>query len=86
MGNKNHLKNINNKNFAHFMRGLRQRFLQYVGEYFKDHRSGYGRIEYSDGSLYLGRFQNGFKHENGDYINADGIVEKQKWILGHRII
>ena len=25
LGNKNHLKNINDQNFVHFMRGLRQR-------------------------------------------------------------
>ena len=27
LGNKNHLKNINDQNFAHFMRELRQRLL-----------------------------------------------------------
>ena len=29
LDNKNHLKNINDQNFAHFMRGLRQRLLRY---------------------------------------------------------
>ena len=29
MDNKNHLKNINDQNFAHFMRGLRQWLLRY---------------------------------------------------------
>ena len=29
-GNKKHLKNINDQNFAHFMRGLRQRLLRYM--------------------------------------------------------
>ena len=28
LGNKNHLKNINEKNFSHFVRGLRQRLLR----------------------------------------------------------
>ena len=30
MGNKNHLKNTNDQNFAHLMRGLRQKLLRYM--------------------------------------------------------
>ena len=30
VSNKNCFKNINDQNFAHFMRGLQQRFLRYI--------------------------------------------------------
>lgn len=45
-------------------------------------KSGKGTIEYPDGSFFKGEWLNDMKEGYGEFINNNGIVVKQHWVLG----
>ena len=75
--NKNNLKNINDKNFAYFMRGYdKGPSCVHVT---------YSRWIYYDGNIYEGGFNKRSWHGKGEMeYYSDGRIEKGSWVNGDK--
>eukprot|EP01127_Copromyxa_protea_P020219 TRINITY_DN671_c2_g2_i3.p1 TRINITY_DN671_c2_g2~~TRINITY_DN671_c2_g2_i3.p1 ORF type:complete len:842 (+),score=187.36 TRINITY_DN671_c2_g2_i3:611-3136(+) len=58
--------------------------MHYEGEWEDTQRSGFGVMEYNDGTLYKGEWANGKPHGNGETISISGDKYKGSWVNGVR--
>ena len=56
----------------------------YKGNWDHNKKSGYGDLEWTDGSRYEGHFMHDKMHGNGKFYDLNGTIYEGKWLNGKK--